>query len=211
MEYKYLSISFIVSALAILVLSLVHPYNVGAQYYQQGETKKILSVDKKVRSIKDAAYENNIESSKRVFFEGDVLEFSIAIENTGNNALNNIKVTDNLPANLSLIFYPGVYEKNSNTITWTIDKLNTAEIKTFLIRAKVVDVKSLNISGSNTVKMTNFAEAKTDNISDKDDASYFVGASTIPKTGNSSLPIQTVIVISSCAAGFALRKFARGY
>lgn len=211
MEHKILSISFILAALAILFVSLSRPYNVGAQYYQQGEVKKFLSVDKKVRSIEENEYFNNIDRTHRIFYENDVVEYSISIENTGNETLNNINVVDFLPKNISLIFYPGIFNKDANTINWTIDQLNAAEVKTYLIRYKIVDTKGLGLIQGNFVKLTNIAEAKTDNISDRDEANIYLGSGTVPKTGDPSLVIKTAIVISSTLVGFALRKFARGY
>lgn len=208
MKYKILSVSLAVSALLILVLSLIKPFKVNAQYYAAGNQSNMISVDKKVRSMTDSYYSDNIESSRKIFQENDLIEFSIAVENIGNNSLNNIKLIDNLPSNLSLIFYPGNFDKTNNTVTLNIDGLNPAEVKTYLIRAKIVDTQALN---SNLVQLTNVVEVKNDSVDNKDNASFYVGKGTIPKTGNSALIVQTLLVLGTGTGGFYLRKFVRGY
>lgn len=211
-KHKILSISLFAAAMTILYLSLAQANQVGAQNYDQAPAKKFISVDKKVRSVNETTFYNNIEKSQKVFFEGDVIEYSIAIENTGSEVLNNIAVVDKLPTNLSLIFYPGAYDRTGNKVTWTIDALKPAEIKTFLIRAKIIDVKNLSIPTNDSVKLTNESSARSDTGKEAgDQASIYVGTGTIPKTGNSTLPIQTALVLSIGAAGYAFRKFARGY
>ncbi|MFA6368924.1 MAG: hypothetical protein WCX20_00900, partial [Candidatus Shapirobacteria bacterium] len=95
MENKILSISFVLTAIAILTLSLFNPLKVRGYY--PNDVKRELSIDKKIRSIGDTQYFDNIESSRKTFFERDTIEFQIKIENIGNQTLNDIKVKDSLP------------------------------------------------------------------------------------------------------------------
>lgn len=205
MENKVLTFGLIVAALAVLVLSLRSPSGVRAQY-NTVEVKKTVSVDKKVRSVQENVYFDNIDKSKKLFYIGDTLDFSIAVENTSKDVLENIKIVDSLPANLSLIFHPGTYNKDKNSIEWTIDKLNPAEVKTYNIRVKVAPYKLMGVA-----KMTNRVEVKTDNFNDSDEASYFLGVASIPATGSNNLIIETVLVLSLGLSGLYFRKFARGY
>ncbi len=199
-------------AMTILFLSLTKPAKVGAENYSQPAAQQFISVDKKVRSINSKTFFNNIEKSQKVFFEGDVIEYSIAIENTGSVVLNNIAVVDTLPTNLSLIFFPGAYDRTNNKVTLTIDAMKPAEIKTYLIRAKIINTKSLNIPVNDSVKLTNIVDVRSDTgKTASDQASIFVGTGTIPKTGNSALPIETAIVLGIGLTGYAFRKVARGY
>ncbi|MEI8067698.1 MAG: hypothetical protein WCG91_01960 [Candidatus Shapirobacteria bacterium] len=207
MKNKILSISIAVVALIILALSLVKPTKANAQYYSQGENKKEVSVDKKLRSIDGSQYVDNIEASKRTFFEKDVLEFQIKVENIGNQTLNNINVKDMLPKYLGLIFNPGNFNKDNNTVEWTIDKLDPGQSKDYLIRVKIQNSTQLNV----LTKETNNVEVKVDGLSDSDNASYFIGKSEVPKTGNSALIIQTALVLGLGTGGFYLRKFVRGF
>ena len=204
-EHKIVSIVLVIAALAVLFSSLF-PIKAGAVDYSNEDHRKELLIDKKLRSIHDSEYKDNISSSERVFFEGDVIEFKIKVENTGTGILKNIKVTDNLPPFLKLIFNPG--SVNSNKVEWTIDELKAGESKDYLIRAKIdksKDVKTLT-------KETNVTEVRVDELGDRDDASYFIGDGvSIPNTGDAGLLIKTGIVLSSAIGGFLLRKRARGY
>ena len=212
-EHKILSFSLLITAFVILVLSLTSPFKAHAQYYSEGNQNKAISVDKKIRSVSDGGdYSNNIEKNTKLFFDGDVVEYSISIENIGSQTLNNIQVIDSLPTNLSLIFNPGTFDKTSNKITWSINPLKSAEVKTYLIRAKIIDSTKLNIAINDAVKLTNVVDVRSDTgKSDSDNASFYVGKGSIPKTGNGALIIQTILVLGTGTGGFYLRKFVRGY
>lgn len=172
------------------------------------DNKKTISIDKKIRSIHDSEYKDNISSSDKVFYEEDVLEFKITVENTGDGVLKNINVTDMLPSFLTLVFNPGEFDSTNNKIKWTIDELKAGESKDFLIRAKID-----NSEGVKTLtKETNVAEVSVDELGDRDDASYYIGDGvSIPNTGDTSLIIKTVLVLSLIGGGVMVRKYARGY
>ena len=199
-------ISFVLMAFAILALSLRYPNGVRAQY-NQSTVKKTISVDKKVRALPSTNFFDNLDKSQKVFYTGDLVEFSIRIENTGDQDLTQIQAEDTMPKYLELIFNPGTYNKSSNTISWKIDTLKPAESKTYLIRAKVASIAS----DSAEEKLTNLVEVQANGVNDRDTASYFVGKGSIPNTGDNTLLIKTAAVLATIAGAFALRKFARGF
>lgn len=188
-------------------MSLFNPFTAHGQYYSANEIKKEISVDKKLRSIGDTQYFDNIEALKKTFFENDVVEFQVKIENIGNETVSNIKVKDTLPKYLALIFYPGILNKDTNVIEWSIDKLEAGQSKNYLIRAKINGSAQI----ANTTKQTNNAKVTVDELTDSDNASYFIGSSTVPATGVSGLAIQTALVAATGLSGFYFRKLARGY
>lgn len=206
MKHKILNLTTTLAALAVLSLSLAKPTEIKAQY-STTETKKEISIDKTIRGIGDTQYFDNIESSRKVFYENDVIEFKIKVENTGNQDLVNIKASDKLPNNLTLIFFPGTYNSNERLIEWTIDRLSPGEHKEYLVRAKVTDVTEIK----SIVSRTNNAKACSDNTCDDDNASYFIGKSTVPATGAGDLIVKTIGIVTLVASGLALRKYARGY
>ncbi|MFA5532661.1 MAG: hypothetical protein WDA13_03665 [Candidatus Shapirobacteria bacterium] len=205
-EHKIMSIVLVIAAMVVLFSSL-SPIKAGATSYSSDDEKRI-SIDKKLRSIYDSEYQDNIASSQKVFYEEDLIEFKIKVENTGDTVLKNIKVTDNLPPFLKLVFHPGTFDETNNKVEWTIEELAAGEVKDYLIRAKIdksKDVKTLT-------KETNVAGVCVDKICDRDDASYFIGDGvSIPNTGDAGLLIKTSIVLSLTGAGFLFRKYARGY
>jgi len=206
-EHKIVSISFVFGAIAILFLSLFSPFKAYGQYYSQNGDDKEISIDKKIRSIGDTQYFDNIEASRKTFFEKDVIEFQIKVENIGNETLNNIKVKDTLPKYLALIFYPGTFDEKQNSVEWFIDKLDPGQNKTYLVRAKIQDTTRINF----LTKQTNRSEAKVDELSDSDNASYFIGRTTVPVAGVSNIAIKTILVALTAGSGFYFRKLARGY
>ncbi len=197
----------VLAAFGVLMISLLNASRVDAQYYVPKEDKRAISVDKKIRPIDSENYYDNISSDVAIFFDGDTLEFKVSVENIGNETLSNIKVEDQLPANLALVFYPGELNKVNNVITWTIDKLEVGEVKNFLIRARISEANKL----VNLNKRTNVANVSADGLSDKDDASYFIGVKSVPKTGDPTIILKTVMVVMGTVAGLGLRKVSRGY
>jgi len=197
---------------------LINPKNVKADSYSSDDQKTI-SIDKKLRSIHDSKYVDNISSSTRTFRNGDVVEFFVKVTNSGDTKLKNIKVTDNLPPFLKLIFYPGSYNSTDNKVEWTIDELNAGHSQEFLIRAKIdkaTEVKTLT-------RETNVASVRVDELGARDDATYYIlhkevstvedgkGEIIVPVTGSGTLIFETIGVISAGLTGLALRKKIRGY
>jgi uncharacterized repeat protein (TIGR01451 family) len=192
--------------MAILFLSLFSPLKAYGQSYSQGEKTKY-PIDKKIRSVGDTQYYDNIESSNKTLYENDVIEFQIKIENISDEVVSNIKIEDFLPKYLTLIFYPGTFNEDQYIIEWNIDKLEARESKTYLIRAKINDSEKLNA----LTKQTNKAKSCGGGSCDQDYASYFIGKTTVPATGASDIVVKTILVISAAATGFYFRKLARGY
>jgi len=204
-EHKILNLSLALGAISILFLSLFSPTR--AFGYNDTDIVQNISVDKKVRSLSDTEYYDNIESSKKTFYEGDLIEFQINIENIGTEVMYNVNVKDLLPKYLSLIFYPGTFDDDQYITEWNIDKLEAGESKTYLIRAKINNSSKLNV----LTKQTNKAEACGAGQCDADNASYYIGKVIVPATGASDILLKTGLVITTAGLGFLFRKKARGY
>lgn len=208
----FLAVTFAVLAMG----SFSFPASVKADSYSSDDNRKTISVDKKLRSIWDSEYVDNISSSTRIFAEDQVVEFKIKVTNTGTTNMKNIKVTDELPPFLSLIFYPGTYDSTTNKVEWSIYELNAGNSQEFLVRAKIDKSEYVKTA----TKETNVVKVSVDGINEKDDAIYYIGniGSTatdnqviVPETGNASLLIETVGVVATGISGLALRKKIRGY
>lgn len=214
-NYSKLFLTLILSS--FVGTQLISPDVVKADSYSNDDQKTI-SIDKKLRFVNDSKYVDNISSSVRTFRNGDLIEFFVEVTNSGDTNLKNIKVTDNLPPFLKLIFYPGSYNSTDNKVEWTIDELNAGHSQKFLIRAKIdkaTEVRTLT-------KETNVASVRVDELGAKDDATYYIlhvgstiadgkGEIIIPETGSGALVLETIGVISVGLSGLALRKKIRGY
>ena len=158
---------------------------------------------------------DNVSSSTKIFRECEIIEFKDKVTNTGTTNMKNIKVTDTLPPFLKLIFFPGTYNSTDNKVEWTIDELNAGNDQVFLIRAKINQATEVYT----LTKETNVAIASVDEITEKDDAIYYIKNGTasaestvvLPETGSISLVLETAGAIGAAISGFALRKKIRGY
>lgn len=208
-EHRNIKTSFALIAASIFALSLLNPIVAGAQYYSQNDQKRVITIDKKIRLPKDNVVLDNVSDTNYVFVEGDTIEFEIVVTNTGNEDLTDIKLSDVMPQYLSMVFNPGSLDKNSNTVNWNLDKLSPGESKTYVIRAKISGVESVN--RIQTIKLTNKAYAVAGDVSDKDFATYFVAKKIVPTTGDDSLPVKTFALVSVGISAWYVRKLARGY
>lgn len=204
---KSIMLFLILAAMAVLFSSLFSIKAQATSYYSS-DSEKTISIDKKVKAVKDKEYKDNLAASEKVFYETDLIEFKITVENTGDGVLKNIKVVDYLPPFLKLIFYPGTFDQKNNKVEWTIDQLDPGHSQDFLIRAKISDSKNVRT----LTKETNAAQVCVDEICDKDDAIYYIGNGVaIPNTGNNDLIVKTIVILSLIGGGMSFRKYARGY
>lgn len=195
---------FIVFLLTIIAVVTV-PSICMAQYYGNEGGQVLLIVDKKIRSLNWNQFYDNIDSSQKVFVEGEGVEFKIKVSNNGNQTINNIQAADYLPKYLCLVFYPGTVDNNA--LFWNIPELKAGENKDYLIRAKICGLpKEIKKE-----KETNQAYIKAEDMTDRDYASYYVGKKTTPTTGPNSLVVESVLVGLTMVAAFRGRKLARGY
>lgn len=206
MEQKYLNTKLISVLASFLAIGLIMPKEALGQYYSQGETKRSISIDKKIRPINSNKSFDNIDKDEKTFIEGDSLDFSILVENTGNQELLNLNVNDYLPAYQNVIFNPGIYDKNTAKVNWVIDRLGIGESKVFTIRTKIGLINS-----SNSQMITNKACISGDNLSDCDSASFFVTGKSVPSTGSGGILIQSLLGVFGVGIALAVRKFIRGY
>lgn len=207
-------LTFTILSMLVLV-SAFNGSNVLAQYSSSNPSDYNLSVDKKIKWVEKNQTYDNIDQKTHVFTSNEQIEFTITVENTGKTVIPRIEVTDYLPKYLTLINFPGNYDKALQKVTWSIDNLNNGEKKEFSIRATVSDLTNSGVNWG--YKQTNRVEVKSESTSDSDTASYFIGINGVkgkevmPVTGDSSLPIKASIVGLTIVAAYLSRKAIRGY
>jgi uncharacterized repeat protein (TIGR01451 family) len=202
--FAFLSVSMGIVAMPRLAM---------AQYAPRVTIINPLSVDKLVKPINDERikdFVDNIDASQKLFVKGDIFEYKIVVKNVGTSAISDVAVTDYLPKYLSLVFYPGTFDKNTNEIKFTVDALAANESKEYIIRAKLDEVPTTKVIG-NKIKLTNRSTGRVLGFSDTDTASFYVALTVVPATGASDIVIKTVLVLMTAGTGFGVRKFIRGY
>lgn len=209
MKYNYIKT---ISLVTIFCLAQLLLPKITFADYERPANEKSMFIDKRIRSMEMSNYVDNLDATTKRFKKGDLVEFSIYIENNGLTELTKITIRDFLPKNLKPILYDGTYNKDDNTLEWKIDKLLATENKKYLVRAEILKDNQANGVYTNTVKAFN------DNTDDQDTSSYFVGgvvatssAKTIPQSGPSDLIVQTILSLSMIGGAIGIRKYARGY
>jgi uncharacterized repeat protein (TIGR01451 family) len=218
-QVEHMKNKLLIAVLTVFsLITFLNPIKVKADSYSDTDNRKTLSIDKKIRTLGWDYYLDNISSSTKIFRNGEIIEFKVKITNTGTTNMRNIRVTDNLPPFLKLIFFPGTYNSTDNKVEWTIDELNAGHSQDFLIRAKIDQANEVY----NLTKETNVAIARVDELSEKDDAIYYIKEGTattsgelatvvLPETGSMALVLETIGTIGVGISGLALRKKIRGY
>lgn len=183
---------------------LFAPKSVLADAYSQGEVNYSVSIDKKIRLDKDNSFDN-IDKDRKIFVNGDSMEYEIWVENTGKDILYDLVVVDYFPVVNQIILAPGEVKVNGRQITWKVGTLAVGERKTYTIKTRIVNADGANSSQTNVVKVSN------NNVSDEDRASFFVSGKVMPVTGSNDLLIKSALTLSLALLAFSLRKLARGY
>lgn len=188
----------------MLLNALVFPSGVFADAYSQGEVNYNVSIDKKIRPINETGLYDNISKDQKIFVNDDVIDYNIVIENTGKDILYNLIVTDFYPVVNQVIFAPGEIDKINRKVTWKIDTLAVGERKSYIFRAKV-------INANYSMSQTNVVQISSNDVFDRDTATFYVDGKSIPTTGSNDLVVKSGIVLSLSVIALALRKVARGY
>jgi len=193
-----------ISALTAILMTATPAY---AQY-GSGSTptpKQCVIDDVKVRATTQTKFSDNLDANAYLFKEGDLVEYSVVIENNGTETKNDVSVSFVLPSCSALVFGPNQKDVKENKLTWNISELKAKESKTYTVRTKITEkclVKKLVATSSAVCK---------EGGSSTDSSTVYVGKPTAPQTGAEDIFVKTALVVAMAAAGYALRKSARGY
>jgi uncharacterized repeat protein (TIGR01451 family) len=206
------NINSLVFALTFLSLTTISSSVVMAQYVPTIVSKNSIVVDKKIRPIDAVSFSDNLSSSVRTLNSNEQVEFQIVVTNNGTTKLSNISVKDTLPKYLGLIFYPGIYNSNTNVLTWNIDSLNAGESKSFLIRSKINgNIPSTNVATNAIFQQNCVTVNVVGKASDSDCSKYYVNRPVAPITGTNDIIVGTMVAVVAIGSAVGLRKAARGY
>lgn len=148
-----------------------------------------ISMNKLVQNPSTGQFVDNLNSTEFKFLPKQEVLFRLEVKNNGQTDLNNIQVKDRLPDFLDFISGPGTFDEASKTLNFNIDKLSPGESKVFDLKASV---KTIDMG---SICVTNFAEAKVNNLIAQDTAVICIEkkvlgeVTKLPVTGPSSLLI----------------------
>jgi len=117
-----------------------------------------LTVNKQVRNNSTNVFVENLSASDPTFAPGSDVLYRLIIKNSSGETFNPVNVKDVLPGYLTFVSGPGTYDKNTNTLTFSLQNLIAGETRTVDIMARVVATDYFN--GKSFVCVTNYAEVK---------------------------------------------------
>lgn len=200
-----------------LFLSLILPKTSLAQYQTDEEVNQIV-VDKTIKGLDRAVWQDNYSSNEIIFKPGDQFEFQIVVRNTGNRNLTWIQVRDRLPASLAYIFGRNGATYENGSITWSIPEIRPGESQSTVIRVRVNKEISISLK-----EWVNFVEARAESGAYDSDTSAFWTTEgqltvtsgttkTLPDTGanNNQFVIGSLVSTSMIAMAIFFRRYVRG-
>lgn len=165
-----------------------------------------LIIDKKIQHPQSGELLDTLSSSSVTFLPGQEVTFRIEVKNTGNTDLWDVKATDRLPDFVEFVTGPGSFDAGSRSVNWSIDKITPGETKQYFIKVKVKNADQ--IPDLSLTCVTNFTEARKDNLTAQDTAAFCIQSKVLgivkelPKTGVSLFNVLLGTTIIS--AGFSL-------
>lgn len=180
------------------------------------------TIDKKVQQpTKGGEFVDNLSINDSKFQLGANIVFSISIKNTGNNKIDRLDVVDSLPQNVTFVSGVGNYNKDNNTITYSINNLDKGQTNNQTFVAQSINGNNLP-QNAGIVCLVNKATATDNNGTQATDTSSFciqkpivnltptpqifekVTTKQIPATGPEMLPL--IGLIPAGLTGFYLRR-----
>lgn len=152
------------------------------------------------------------------------VNFKIVIENTGNTKITDLSVVDTFPSLVTFVAGSGSFDKNNNTLSFTIGSLEAGKKVEYIITGKTFEEKNLPNNQAVTCVVNN-VKAKDSSGSEATDSSQLcieknvLGAvptpqvfvqippKSIPATGPEMLPLLGLIPAG--ITGFYLRRKSR--
>lgn len=172
----------------------------------------VLFIDKKVKNPQTGELVESLSANGPTFLPGQEVSFRVETKNSGSADMNNIQVQDKLPDFVDFISGPGNFDKNSKTLTWSIDKLKPGEFKLFDVKVRVKTQKDL--PDLDLPCVTNFIQAQQDKNMAQDSSVFCIqtrvlgAVPELPKTG----PKETTMILigSSTLLIMSIYLFLKG-
>jgi len=164
-----------------------------------------LQIDKEILDPRYAgAYKDNLYLTDYLFKTGDYVTFKLTVKNVGDDTLNNVRITDNLP---SFLFFTGETPHG-----FTIDHLNPDESESFEVKARVVAESQLEadrICGVNTAEVWADGDQHDKDTSQVCATKKVLGVSVLPETGDNTPLIIFGASLAIAMLGLGLIKVGR--
>lgn len=116
---------------------------------------KTLESNEVINNVGVPIFELNKEVTEVEVYENDNFTYKLTVENIGSVNSETVTVTDVLPPGVELvedsISDGGIYNPETNTITWTLPSINAGEIKNLTFSVKALEMGE-NVDGSSILE-----------------------------------------------------------
>lgn len=196
---KTLFLLFILVFFCINGKVFAQQYNQGCGVYGTSCPTGNLFISKTVKNPQTGEFVHTLSSNGPNFLPGQEVDFRIEVKNTGSADLTDIQVQDKLPDFVSFSSGVGNFDKNSQTLTWSIDRLHPSESRFFDIKVNIKDAST--IPDQSITCLTNFSQAQKDQMVGQDTSTFCIQkilgkTPELPKTG----PEETTILLLSSSS-----------
>lgn len=160
--------------------------------YGGGDTciqAKNFTVDTRIQDPKSKNFVDNLNNDN-TFPAGSILNMAITVKNTTKNEQSGIEITNTFPQFVDFAEGNGKYDQTKRSLTFTIDKLNANESKTYLVKARVTNQENLPQNGVSCV--ANLVQAKIKQEISSDNVQFCLTGTTAAKPqARTSTPAPT--------------------
>ncbi len=196
--------SFVFSRSAFAGAGCVPVYGGGVQCPRVGQ----VLINKSVKNPSTGVYVDNLGPADPKYRPLWTVTFRIVVNNSGDESLDKVTVTDRLPSYLDFMSGPGVYDAKSRTLTFDVYNLAGGTSQTFEIKARVSNVTLP--ADKSIVCPVNVVDAVTGAQTDHDESQFCIEKQmvvpAVPKAGPENWLLSIAGLIASLKAGLILRK-----
>lgn len=201
-----LSISFIFSFLSLISPvsasgGCVPVYGGGVECPRAGQ----VLIDKKVLNPATGQFVDNLTPTDPKYRPEQIVTFRLIVKNSGDQNLDSVLVTDNIPQFVEYIPNFGNYDQNSKTVTFTVDNLAAGTSQQFDLKARVVHPILLPAE-KNIICPVNVVTASANSQTDRDEAQFCIEKQvTVPQVPTAG-PEHWIFLFAGLSAAFVLGR-----
>lgn len=167
-------------------------------------------IEKKVLNPASGIYVDHLSPTDPMYHPLDIISFQIRVQNSGEEELSEIVLTDTLPDYLDYMSGPGEYDEENRQVNFTVDNIVGGASEVFEIKARISHQSTLS-EDKNVVCPVNVVEAVAGERTDRDESQFCIEKEqvpppAIPESGPAGWMITIPGLFTSLFAGFYLKR-----
>lgn len=165
-------------------------------------------IDKKVLNPATNQFVDNLTPADPKYRPEQIVTFRLIVKNSGDQTLDTITVSDNIPQFVEYVPDFGSYDPNTKTVSFTVNNLTAGETRQFDLKARVVHPAVLPAE-KNIICPVNVATAATGGLSDRDESQFCIEKQMVVPQVPQAGPEHWILSFAGLATAFVIGKFLR--